>query len=247
MNYDKNITDLVDLQDFLVQDFKITGDWVILTCIPKHNYAVCPKCQNLCQEVHEKIFKQIRDVRIWNKKCYLEFDHRRFYCPYCQSTFMERLVSIREHSSYTTRFESYIHKICGESSVEFASRFEELGYDATEGIYLREVQRQLQKNENENNYVEVLGIDEISKKKGHKDFILILSDIKNGRVIEVLEDRKKETLENYFDKMSEELKSHIKTVSIDMWNPYRSVVKEKLPHAQIVADRFHVMKNLNDC
>ena len=32
---------------------------------------------------------------------------------------------------------------------------------------------------------------------------------------------------------------------MDMWEPYRQAVKKKLPHAQIVADRFHVMKNLN--
>jgi transposase len=37
----------------------------------------------------------------------------------------------------------------------------------------------------------------------------------------------------------------IKVVSMDMWRPYRSAVKAKLPHAQIVADRFHVMKQLN--
>ena len=33
---------------------------------------------------------------------------------------------------------------------------------------------------------------------------------------------------------------------MDMWGPYRGVVKAKLPWAEIVADRFHVMKQLND-
>ncbi len=33
---------------------------------------------------------------------------------------------------------------------------------------------------------------------------------------------------------------------MDMWRPYRSFVEQSLPKAKIVADRFHVMKQLND-
>ena len=32
---------------------------------------------------------------------------------------------------------------------------------------------------------------------------------------------------------------------MDMWSPYRSAVERHLPQAQIVADRFHVVQNLN--
>ncbi|MFQ5631867.1 MAG: transposase [bacterium] len=30
-----------------------------------------------------------------------------------------------------------------------------------------------------------------------------------------------------------------------MWRPYKEAIREKLPHAKIIADRFHVMKQLN--
>jgi len=90
--------------------------------------------------------------------------------------------------------------------------------------------------------VEILGIDEISKKKGHKDFVLVLSDIGKKRLIDVLEDRKKETLDKYFDEMPQERKKKIQKVSIDMWSPYYDSVRENLPDAEIVIDRFHVMK-----
>jgi len=39
--------------------------------------------------------------------------------------------------------------------------------------------------------------------------------------------------------------SQIEEVSIDLWKPYKSVVEELIPNAQIVADRFHVMKQIN--
>ena len=35
-------------------------------------------------------------------------------------------------------------------------------------------------------------------------------------------------------------------VSTDLWEPYRQAVNVALPQAQQVADRFHVMKQLNN-
>jgi len=74
-----------------------------------------------------------------------------------------------------------------------------------------------------------------------------VSDIGNKRVVEVLENRLKESLDKYFDDMPQEMRFKIKQVSIDMWSPYYDSVMENLPRAEIVIDRFHVMKNLNDC
>ena len=84
-------------------------------------------------------------------------------------------------------------------------------------------------------------------RKGHKDYVLVISDIGNKRVLEVLKDRHKESLDRYFDQMPSEMREKIKKVSIDMWCAYYDSVREKLPHAEIVIDRFHVMKNLSDC
>jgi len=93
--------------------------------------------------------------------------------------------------------------------------------------------------------VRVLGVDEISVGKGHKNYALVLSDLEQRCVIAVLPDRQKDTLEKWLDDLTEQERQAIKVVSMDMWRPYRSAVRTKLPHAQIVADRFHVMKQLN--
>ena len=46
--------------------------------------------------------------------------------------------------------------------------------------------------------------------------------------------------------MDEKTKSRIKEVSIDMWGPYFDVIKEHLPKAKVVVDRFHVQSHLNN-
>jgi transposase len=47
------------------------------------------------------------------------------------------------------------------------------------------------------------------------------------------------------DALTKEERRAIKVVSMDMWEAYRQAVRQRLPHAKIVADRFHVMKQLN--
>jgi hypothetical protein len=75
---------------------------------------------------------------------------------------------------------------------------------------------------------------------------LVLSDLERHCVIAVLPERSKERLACWFADLSTAERKAIRVVSIDMWEPYRRAVQAMLPHAQLVADRFHVMKQLND-
>ena len=63
-------------------------------------------------------------------------------------------------------------------------------------------------------------------------------------MVEIFPDRSKKSLEQWLDSLSSEDKKAIETVSMDMCEPYRQAIEVKLPHAKIVADRFHVMKQL---
>jgi transposase len=58
--------------------------------------------------------------------------------------------------------------------------------------------------------------------------------------------RTQEALRQVFNQWGAEVLKGIVGVSIDLWKPYQSLVEEMMPNATIVADRFHVMKLLND-
>jgi transposase len=94
--------------------------------------------------------------------------------------------------------------------------------------------------------VRCLGVDEISLRKGHRHFVLVLVDLERHCVVAVLSERTQEAFAAWLDELSAVERAAIRLVGMDMWGPYRSVVKAKLPNAQIVADRFHVMKHLNE-
>jgi len=93
--------------------------------------------------------------------------------------------------------------------------------------------------------MDILGIDEISLKKRNKQFVLVISDISRKCILAVLPDREKKTLENWIESLSPQRRKAIRFVSIDMWAPYYQAARSKLPHAKVVVDRFHVMKQLN--
>jgi transposase len=75
--------------------------------------------------------------------------------------------------------------------------------------------------------VRVLGVDEISTQKGHQDFALVLSDLERRRVIAVLPNRQKDTLEQWLDGLTAEQRLAIQQVSMDMWTPYESNPKPR--------------------
>jgi transposase len=93
----------------------------------------------------------------------------------------------------------------------------------------------------------VINLDEFALKKGHGNFALVISAPEEGYVLDVLPNRERETLEKWLDGLSEEQRQAIEVVNVDMWEPYMLAIKAKLPHATMVVDRFHVMKNLNHC
>jgi transposase len=98
--------------------------------------------------------------------------------------------------------------------------------------------------------ITLLGLDEISLKKGHKDFVVIVSTLIEGeiKVLAILSDRKKKTIKSFINNIPEHLRSTIKITCCDMYDGYINAVKETLGNkVKIVIDRFHVAKNYRKC
>ena len=96
----------------------------------------------------------------------------------------------------------------------------------------------------------MLGIDEIALKKGHKDFVVIVSAI-NARgekqILAVLPDRKKDTVKAFLAAIPTPQKKTIQRACVDMYEGYSNAVYEALPGVAVIVDRFHVAKNYRGC
>jgi transposase len=89
-----------------------------------------------------------------------------------------------------------------------------------------------------------MGVDEIFWKKGA--CLTVVSDLQLGEPLWAGPERKKATLDRFFaEKLPPRRRRAVRAVCIDMWKPYLRSVKEHLPRAVIVFDKFHVMKHVN--
>jgi len=91
-----------------------------------------------------------------------------------------------------------------------------------------------------------IGIDEIALRKGHSHYLAVIVDLDTHKLIEIVKSRRMLELTETLKGWGSQVLEQITEVSIDLWSPYKSVVEELMINADVTADRFHVMKQVND-
>ena len=149
-----------------------------------------------------------------------------------------------KHSRFTLMFEAFaIHVIESCGTVKSAAGLLGLDWDSVHRIMERAVERGLGRRELES--LRYVGIDEKSFRRGHS-YISLLSDLTGSRVLEVVEDRTQEAAEDLWKDLPDEQKKQIEAVAVDMWPAFANSVKTNAPQAEVVHDRFHISKHLNE-
>lgn len=127
-------------------------------------------------------------------------------------------------------------------SMADVAAFLHLGWDTVKRIFRADMEREAQKIKLSE--VEYVGIDEVYLGKRHK-FVTIVIDWKTGRILHVAKGRGENALRPFFRRLRL-AKACIKAVATDMSAAYASAVIKNLPGADLVIDRFHVVKLMNE-
>jgi transposase len=242
---DITASELLGLREFVVESYDIdeARQETIFYCRIRLDYSICPRCRSVSGNIHQYKRRRVRDMMCFEHTIYLMFDIRRFQCPKCHKVFTESLDSITFNQQCTRRFEQMVYQECLGQTFQDVAKKLEMNWHTVERIFYRKACEQFQYSAKQ--FPQILGVDEISNKKGHKQYLLVISDLQRKCVIEVLPNRLKETLVNWLYSLPVWVRENICVVSMDLWEPYKQAIQEVLPHAEIVADRYHVMKNLN--
>lgn len=246
---EKSLSELLNLPHFAVWGYGLEKDAekdiVHLHCRLTVEAAICPCCQAATAAIKEHKARCVRDLDLFDMRTFVHFEIRRFECEQCGHRFTEELQAVAWRRHQTLRFEQTVYRHCLQSDKKAVAEEFHLSQSTVFGIFKRHT-KHTQKAQSAAGIVRILGMDEISIKKRHKQFALVLSDLERRYVIAVLPSREQAELERWFATLSQEQIQAIRVVSMDMWRPYRSFVERYFPRADIVADRFHVMKQLND-
>ena len=145
---------------------------------------------------------------------------------------------------FTLLFERFaVDVLLASASVSQACELLGLGWDTAHEIMRRAVERGLSRRQLEG--LQHLGMDEKSFKRG-QSYITLLTDLDGARVLDVVEERTTEAAEQLWATLSPEQKQAVEAVAVDMWAPFIQTIREQVPDADIVHDKFHVSKYLGE-
>jgi transposase len=92
----------------------------------------------------------------------------------------------------------------------------------------------------------VIGIDEISIRKGHT-YRIVVSDLERHRPIWFGgEDRSEASMDEFYRFIGEKKARKIRLAVMDMWKPFRNSTTRNAPQAAALFDKFHVMRHLGE-
>ncbi len=149
-----------------------------------------------------------------------------------------------KHSRFTLLFEAFavsVIQACG--NVKNAATLLGLDGDSVHAMMERAVQRGLERRALEK--LDYLGIDEKSFRRGHS-YVTLLVDLTGSRVLEVVEDRTEEAAHALWQVLSPPQKEPVEAVATDMWPAFDHSIESNAAQAEIVHDRFHISKHLNE-
>lgn len=230
------------------------GDFII-TVESTLEKGVCRKCGQSTKTFYgyDKTIR-LRHLPILGRRVYICLRPKRYQCNRCDGhpTTTQQCQWYDARSPHTHAYEKHLLRMLINSTIEDVSRKEQVGYDAVVGTLQRRVQSQVDWERIDD--LSVLGIDEISMRKGRKHYVAIVSAQKTDGgvvILAVLGDRKKETVRNFLDSIPKRLRKTMKSVCTDMWDAYIYAEREfEQAHAEVhvhlVIDRFHVAKTYRD-
>lgn len=216
---------------------------LILTTEADKKEAICPRCHHKSKQLHQNHTYFIKDLSWSDKKVLLKINHRQFKCKYCSKPFSEELEYVAPRRKYTYRLaEQVIREVLNGDILNVAAK-----YDLTE-FEVRQMLSDIgkQKIKPPSTQLKKLGIDEIALVKGQGNYVAVLVDISNGKLLEIVESRRQEDVRKVLLSWGEEVLNGIEEVSIDLWKPYKELVQKLMPNAEVIADRFHVFKQVTD-
>jgi transposase len=228
---------LLGLPEFHVIDQVIGPKRLDLSLERRDTCLVCPRCQTCCSRVKESRPRCIRDLPILERPVLLWLHVRRFECQGCQHRPWETSETFGAHVKWTERLYQRVRAefLGGCPGRELARRY---------GLSERTVFRwtfEKSRGGRPRKLGRALGIDEYSRRKGHRYNTLIV-DLDKGKPLVTFKGRRSDDVVGWFRSRPQEELARVEVVVLDMSKTYASAIKDLFGESVQVIDRFHVVQ-----
>jgi transposase len=169
---------------------------------------------------------------------------RRVDCRRCGAVKRERLEDLLENALHTKRYARHVGRLCRTQSIADVARSERLDWHTVKRLEMQYMQEQLERAGKAR--PAVIGIDEISVRKGH-EYRIVVSDLEKRRPIWFGgHDRSEASMDQFYGFLGETQAKRIRLAVMDMWKAFRKSTQMKAPSAAILFDKFHVLRHLSE-
>jgi transposase len=224
-------------------DLDLSGMRVEIRLAHRGGPVVCPECGTACSIADHAPERSWRHLDTMQFETVLRAATPRANCSQCGV----KTIAVPwagKHSRFTLLFEAFAVRVLqAASNVKRAADLLGLDWNGVQRIMEHAVQRGLARRSTDE--VRQVGVDEKSFGRGH-DYVSVLTDLSGARVLEVSPGRDQAGADALWRALPEAQAAQIEAAAVDMWPAYATAVATHAPQAEIVHDRFHVSKHLNE-
>ena len=202
----------------------------------------CIRCQYPRIRIKATYQRTLKHTRQGNQLITLYLKAPKYHCPRCGRYFRHRFKGVRPRfrASEAFRLEVFETHDGGVTQAKL-TRTHQISAATTERWYQSHCQQRLSEMSNRP-CPRVLGIDEhfFTRKHG---YATTLVDLKRNKVFDVRLGRSEASLDSYLRRLPG--KDNVRLIVMDLSETYRNIARQYFPGATIVADRFHVIRLVN--
>ena len=232
----------VELQGFRVVDVAGSAAGMVVRIVPDRRYTPrCGRCLEPAPYRDTRPTRRFRHVPTWGIPVEFHSAPRRVSCPRCEGVRVESMPWVSGKQQMTralmVTLASWAQRLPWKQVSElFRCSWGTVATAVDEAVTYGLAHRELEG-------LTHIGIDEISRKRGHV-YVTNVYDLERKRLVWSGEGRSKETLEAFFDFLGPEKTAALQGICCDMWKPYIDVTKDRAPQALLVFDKFHIVRHL---
>jgi transposase len=215
----------------------------IFIALDENTALSCPVCGVTCGR-YDSRSRSWRHLDTMQYKTLLTAEVPRVKCPE-HGVKQLRVPWAEPGSRFTAMFEALVIDWLKEASQSAVAKMLRMTWDEVDGVMQRAVARGLARRKPQP--LRNMGIDETSFQKRH-EYVTVVYDCDRKRVLEVLDNRDRDAIEEFYWSTPVEHLETLRSVSMDMWTPYIEATLLHVPNAEkkIAFDRFHVAKHIGD-
>jgi transposase len=233
---------VVRLQGATVTTVAFGEEGIVVGVRLRARRRVCSRCGQVVAATHDTATRRWRHLDVGGMRCFVEARLRRVSCRDC-GVRVEAVPFARPGARHTRAFDELVCCLVQQMAKTPLSRLLRVGWETVGRICARVLADRSGRDRLDG--LRRIGIDEVSYRRGHR-YLTVICDQDTGRVVWASEGaRSKRSLDGFLAALGSERAAGIEAVSIDMAPGYLQALRERLPHAHICIDPFHVIKLRN--